>query len=151
MAETRSVVDSLLFGAWALLSIASAVDAREHRLPNQLTVPALGLALAWAGVTERPGDWFPLWLVIAGAHMLLVVLPPFALGGGDWKLVAAIAPSMIVLDYWQLWLTAGFALAAVFGLGQRLRGRRGRIALGPWMWLPWTALLMGDFAPCCVG
>lgn len=134
-----------------MLGVAAWVDAREHRLPNLLTIPALGLNLGWTALNAQGAGWVWLWLLVVVAHGLLVVLPPYAFGGGDWKLIAAILAPAIEFDHWLLWLASGYLLASGYGLALRWRGRSGRIALGPWLVLPWTGLLMGHFAPCCVG
>jgi prepilin peptidase CpaA len=71
---------------------AAIVDLRHHRIPNALTLPALLAGWVSWGVL---GSWRELLIVIAlTAAMFAVGLLLFAagvLGGGDGKLLAAVA------------------------------------------------------------
>ncbi len=76
----------------AIVTVAVAAgwfDVKERRIPNALTVPALGLAL----VLSVPGGLPSLGSSLAGAGLcLLLALPLFlvrGLGGGDVKLLVA--------------------------------------------------------------
>ena len=123
------------------------VDRAEHRLPNRLVVPALlagvvGLGVSWL-VTGTP----PLVPLVAGAAYggVLFVFALFGgMGMGDVKLAAALglaSPTLTiaVLSPLLAFLTGG--IAAVIVLIRR--GRRARIAFGPY-------LLVGYFAALAI-
>jgi prepilin peptidase CpaA len=82
----------ILVGAVALYTALAAVtDARMHRIPNYLTVPAALLGLAYH--TLAPSGW-GLWSSLAGFGVgFAILLLPWLLGGGgmgDVKLLAAL-------------------------------------------------------------
>lgn len=81
----------LAFFTHALLLCAVVFDLRFRRIPNYLTLPAMGIGILW-GLTQGG-------LSAAGASILglflggVLLFPLFALGkfgGGDVKLLAAI-------------------------------------------------------------
>ena len=85
---------------------------------------------------------------IAIAHLLLVILPPYGLGAGDFKLVTALIP---VIAWWGgiqiwLWLWFSYSGAAIYGLIRRNRGFIGPLAFGPWLVTAWIVIVMGDLA-----
>jgi leader peptidase (prepilin peptidase)/N-methyltransferase len=112
------------------------VDLREHRLPNRLVVPAIAVALltvaAECVVTGQP----PLTALVAGlAYPLFLLLLGLAggMGMGDVKLAAALGlaswtPAIAILSPVIAFLAGGVA-----GIVLLARGRRGRIAFGPYL------------------
>ena len=119
---------------------AAIVDWREHRLPNKLTA-AIALITVPGCWTARE-QWLAVWCAVVLAHLLLVILPPHAVGAGDLKLVAGLVPLIGQATSW--WLLVSYAVAALQGL---VAGRRkGRIPLGPALVGVWIAGVMGDFA-----
>lgn len=123
----RSLPEALLVG---FLVAAVEEDLRDRRIPNRMTGPALGAALACALWTGGPAG---LLSALAGAALgLAVLLLPFALrfvGAGDVKAVMAVAafhgfaatPALL----WWITLAGGafalLALAAQGGLPELLR------------------------------
>jgi leader peptidase (prepilin peptidase)/N-methyltransferase len=83
----------LLLGWFAVPLVAA--DFRRRRLPDVLTLsayPVVGLALAVASAVD-PGLGVRALLgglVFGGAHVLVRVLAPAALGGGDVKLAGSL-------------------------------------------------------------
>src|SRR5579863_2911265 len=111
-----------------LLAIAAGwTDWRSRRIPNWLTVPALGLGIAvnswlrgWPGTKES----------LLGAGLGLLLLLPFvlirSLGAGDWKLVGALGaflgPQELLTVLFATLIVAGvMALALVIWKGRFLR------------------------------
>lgn len=77
----------------ALFALAAGVtDLRRRRIPNWLTYPAAPIAV---GMHALAGGWPEARLSLAGLALGLGLLLPFvllrSLGGGDWKLVGALA------------------------------------------------------------
>lgn len=120
---------SVLGWAAAFLFFAVASDLRFHRIPNELTLPALLLALIaspWAGATSGP-----LEAAMGAALGFALLIGPYALGGmgaGDVK-------ALMVLGAWigpqaTLGATAWAVIAGgAFGLILlALRGELGAFA-----------------------
>lgn len=121
------------------------IDARTHRLPDRIVLPALAavavLALIDAAAT---GQWATFvragagMLVLGGFYVLLRAVSHAGLGGGDVKLAAVIG---LVLGWhgWQalaVGAASAFVLAALYAIVlMALRRADGstRIAFGPWM------------------
>lgn len=136
-------IAAVAFAAWS--ATLAVIDARTHRLPNRIVLPAypIGAAvLAAACVFGAP--WSRLWTALAGMLILFAVyaamrmLSGSGLGGGDVKLAGVIG---LVLG-WAGWsalligVSAAFVLAGLFGavlIASRRASRRTRIAFGPWM------------------
>ena len=92
---------AVLAGTVLLALLAGWTDLRSRRIPNWLTVPALGVGLA---VNTYAGGWSGLWTSLKGAGLGLALLLPFvllkSLGAGDWKLAGAlggfVGPSVLI-------------------------------------------------------
>lgn len=112
----------------ALLAvIAGVLDWRSRRIPNWLTVPALGVGIVinswlrgWPGAKDS----------LLGAALGLGLLLPFvlirSLGAGDWKLVGALGaffgPSNLIAVLFATALVAGLmALLLVIWKGRFLQ------------------------------
>ena len=123
----------------------TAVDARTHRLPNRIVLPALAasalLAVVDAFVTGEAGAALRAgggMLILGGFYALLRIVSRSGVGGGDVKLAALIG---LVLG-WHGWqalaveAASAFVLASLYALALiALRRADGstRIAFGPWM------------------
>ncbi|GAB3598670.1 hypothetical protein GCM10027408_15580 [Microbacterium tumbae] len=130
-----------LIGAGACLLV---IDARTHRLPNRIVLPA-GAALLVLILLDAlaTGEWGSLGrsllgMIVLGGFYVLLSLTGGGVGGGDVKLAAVIG---LVLAWhgWQslfIGAAAAFLLGAVYALvlmSLRRAKRTTRIAFGPWM------------------
>ncbi|WP_426568975.1 prepilin peptidase [Streptomyces canus] len=148
---------------WLLLApvgvLLASVDLRVRRLPDPLTLPLAGTALALLGVAallpEHAGDWttslFAACALSAG-YLVLHLLNPGGMGFGDVKLALGAGA---VLG-WYGWATvmlgtfAGFLLGALYGGALLVAGRAGRrtaIPFGPFLIAgAYLGLLAGAYA-----
>ena len=125
----------------AAVGVALAfVDVAVRRLPDQLTLAALGGALALAAV-EAPGLLPPAVLGalgLGGGYLLLATVNPKGMGLGDVKLALALGAALGPLGLGGT-VTAGaaaFALAGGFSLALLMLGRATRhtpIPHGPFL------------------
>jgi leader peptidase (prepilin peptidase)/N-methyltransferase len=134
-------------GALALLAAAApfltAVDLRERRLPDLITLPlAAGCALILLVTAALGGEWSRAGLAALCAlgatafFLVLFVLAPSQMGFGDVKLMLSFG---LVLGWQGPFVTIagvmlGLVSALVFGLvamALRRAGRRSHLALGP--------------------
>lgn len=88
-------IDLSSFAAWAIAAVAAVAvltDLRSGRIPNWLTLPALGAGLVFSAAT---GGWQGLGLALLAVGCALVLLGwMFAIrvmGGGDVKLLMALS------------------------------------------------------------
>jgi prepilin peptidase CpaA len=112
-----AIVRELLWIAPALLAaIAGWKDLRTRRIPNWLTVPALGLGIFLNSVA---GGWSGARSALLGAGLGLGILLPFvlirSLGAGDWKLVGAMG-AFLGPDHLVVVLMATIMVAGVMAL-----------------------------------
>ncbi|MFI9603112.1 prepilin peptidase [Streptomyces sp. NPDC052043] len=145
---------------WLVLApvgvLLAVVDARVRRLPDVLTLPLAGAALAFLGlaalVPGHAGHWpTALYgaLALGGCYFVLFLVNPAGMGFGDVKLALGAGA---VLG-WYGWPTvmlgtfAGFLFGALYGgalvVVQRA-GRKTAIAFGPF-------LLAGAFTGVLIG
>lgn len=146
------VVWLLLVPLGLLLGI---VDLRVFRLPDVLTLPALGGTAAALGLAAllpaHDGSWIRALIaaaVLGVVYLVLFFVNPAGMGFGDVKL----APTLGLVLGWYGWPTvftgtfAGFALGAVAGLvllATRRAHRKTPIPFGPFMLLgTLTAVLL---------
>ncbi|MGI5427841.1 prepilin peptidase [Streptomyces sp. CA-179760] len=136
-------------GVWLLLApvgvLLTAVDFRVRRLPDPLTLPFAGAALALLGLTalvpEHAGEWTTALLgslALGGGYFVLFLINPAGMGFGDVKLALGAGA---VLG-WYGWPTvmlgtfAGFLLGALYGgalVVARRASRKTAIAFGPFL------------------
>lgn len=118
--------DMVAFGFLGVLGVAlAAIDLAVQRLPDRLTLPALpALMILLASATVIGHDGHALarallgGLALAASYLLLALLRPGQLGGGDIKL-AALAGLTLGWLGWGTLLTGaclGFLLSAVVSL-----------------------------------
>jgi leader peptidase (prepilin peptidase)/N-methyltransferase len=148
---------------WLLLVpvgvLLAAVDFRVRRLPDPLTLPLAGAALALLGVVarlpEHAGDWSTALygaLALGAGYFVLWLVNPGGMGFGDVKL----ALGMGAVLGWYGWATvllgtfAGFLLGACYGgalVVVRRAGRRTAIPFGPFLMAgALVGLLIGAYA-----
>lgn len=145
--------------SFAAASIVLAViDLRQHRLPDAIVLPSLGVVtLLLGGASIVAGDWPRLWVTLGtGAGLfavffVLAVVSPSGLGGGDVKLAALVG---VALGYagWNavlIGVLGAFALATLLAAVLLLRKKQRRatsFAFGPcmlagaWIGLVWESV-----------
>jgi leader peptidase (prepilin peptidase)/N-methyltransferase len=136
-------------GVWLLLApvgvLLAVVDFRVRRLPDPLTLPLAGAALALLGlaalVPEHAGEWTTALLgalALGAGYFVLFLVNPAGMGFGDVKL----ALGMGAVLGWYGWPTvmlgtfAGFLLGALYGgalVVARRAGRKTAIPFGPFL------------------
>lgn len=129
-ADAASAVAALT-GITVLGARISAVDVREHRIPNQLTVI---LAAALVGATHHALLAAAVGaLAMVGAYLVVHVVG--RMGFGDVKLAAACGLALGVqgTEILVLGICAGFFLALPAAALHVLRRRGGKVAFGPWL------------------
>jgi leader peptidase (prepilin peptidase)/N-methyltransferase len=123
----------------------AAIDLSVQRLPDRLTLPAYPILIALLALAAVTGhDLAALWrallggLVLGAAYLLLGLVRPGQLGGGDIKL-AGLAGLVLGWLGWRAVLTGaalGFILAGLAGLALLAARRvtlRGAISFGPFL------------------
>ncbi|GHB55895.1 prepilin peptidase [Streptomyces viridiviolaceus] len=145
---------------WLLIApvgvLLAVVDLRVRRLPDPLTLPLAGAALALLGLTalvpEHAGEWTTALLgalALGAGYFVLWFINPAGMGFGDVKLALGAGA---VLG-WYGWPTlmlgtfAAFLLGALYGGVLVVAGRAGRktaLAFGPF-------LITGAFLGLLVG
>ncbi|MFJ2718695.1 prepilin peptidase [Streptomyces sp. NPDC087437] len=148
---------------WLLLApvgvLLAVVDFRVRRLPDVLTLPLAGAALALLGlaalVPGHDGHWpTALYgaLALGGGYFVLFLVNPAGMGFGDVKL--ALGAGAVLGWYgWPVVLLgtfAGFLFGALYGgalvVVQRA-GRKTAIAFGPFLIAgAFTGVLIGAYA-----
>ena len=129
----------------------TVIDVREHRLPNGLVVPGIGLALALAVVQLALSGWRDWQSLACGAGYFVLMLALSVAGGlgmGDVKLAALLGAASGYLG-WQdcvASICTAFVLGGLVAVALWLAKRRGRIPFGPFMlagfWLTTTIALV---------
>ncbi|MEU5509728.1 prepilin peptidase [Streptomyces fungicidicus] len=150
-------------GVWLLLGplgvLLAVVDFRVQRLPDPLTLPFAGAALALLGlaalVPEHAGEWTTALLgalALGAGYFVLFLINPGGMGFGDVKL--ALGAGAVLGWYgWpavMLGTLAGFVFGAVYGgalVVARRAGRKTAIPFGPFLiGGAFTGLLIGAYA-----
>ncbi|MFF8642468.1 prepilin peptidase [Streptomyces sp. NPDC015345] len=136
-------------GAWLLLApfgvLLTVVDFGVHRLPDVLTLPLAGAALALLGgaalLPEHGGSWTGALYgapALAGAYFVLFLINPNGMGFGDVKLALALGAALGWYGWGVLLIGtfAGFLLASLYGIAlvaARRAGRKTAIPFGPFL------------------
>ncbi|MGB4137897.1 MAG: A24 family peptidase [Microbacterium sp.] len=140
------VLSALLIFAAAAVVLA-VVDVAEHRLPNVVVGPLLGvLAAALILAAALSGQWPRLLWAFGGCaamfavYLLLALVSPRSMGMGDVKLAAPIGLLLgwFGLTVWLSGLLAAFlcgGVVAVLMLALRRTTMRGSLPFGPSMLL----------------
>lgn len=137
---------TLALGFLGAVGVAlAAIDISVQRLPDRLTLPAYPVLIALLAVAAVTGhDLAALWrallggLALAAGYLVLGLVRPGDLGGGDIKL-AGLAGLVLGWLNWRAVLigaTAGFMLAGLAGLGllaARRISMRSAISFGPFL------------------
>jgi prepilin peptidase CpaA len=86
-----------------LMAMASYTDLKTLKIPNTLVLAVLGVFIV-TGLWGLPFDIF-LWRLLAGVIVLVIGFVLFsigAIGGGDAKMAAALAPLVVPGDFMRL-------------------------------------------------
>jgi leader peptidase (prepilin peptidase) / N-methyltransferase len=139
-------VDLVAFAFFGVLGVAlAAIDIAVERLPDRLTLPAYPILIALLTAAAIAGDDFAALvrallggLSLAGVFLLVALVRPGQLGGGDIKLAGLVGLALGWLG-WPI-LIAGAALAFVLSglaslalLAARRITLRGAICFGPFL------------------
>jgi len=136
----------LAYALFAVQSVVLAViDARTHRLPDRYVLPGYPIAAVLLTVSAiaqgAPERLLPAvggTLALFAFYLVLRMLRPAAMGGGDVKLAGVIGAYLGFLG-WESVLVgalAGFLLAGFYAVALLLTRRaraRTAIPFGPWM------------------
>lgn len=119
--------------AWALS--LSAIDFRERRLPNTLTLTGAAAILTGAAVCGR---WSAALLgaaALAGLYLVVHLAAPAAMGAGDVKLALGLGAltGSFGVGVWALAAFGAPVLTALLGTVSVARGRGGAVPHGPSM------------------
>lgn len=137
----------LVIGAWMLA--LSVYDLRERRLPNWLTLPGAAVILAIAAVLGRGAGALVGAAALFGLYLLIHLLSPRAMGGGDVKLALGLGAltGMCGADVWVLAAIGAPLLTAVCAVVVLLRRHDRTVPHGPSMCLASAAAVaLGTFA-----
>ncbi|MEV0170914.1 A24 family peptidase [Streptomyces sp. NPDC050803] len=150
-------------GVWLLLApvgvLLAVVDFRVQRLPDVLTLPLAGAALALLGVValvpEHAGEWLTALygsLALGGGYFVLFLINPSGMAFGDVKLALGTG-AMLGWYGWSavmLGTFAGFLLGAFYAgalVVVRKADRKTAIAFGPFLLAgALLGLLIGAYA-----
>jgi leader peptidase (prepilin peptidase) / N-methyltransferase len=116
-------LDVLAFGFFGVLGVAlAAIDIAVQRLPDRLTLPAYPILIALLTIAAIAGHDFAALLrallgglSLACVFLLLALVRPGQLGGGDIKLagVAGLALGWLGWQFLIAGVALGFVLAAI--------------------------------------
>lgn len=104
----------------------SGYDVRERRLPNWLTLPGAVLITVVAAVAGRGGTALAGALALSVLYLVMHLVAPRSLGGGDVKLAIGLGAmtGAFGIDVWLLAALAAPLLTAGLALGSAMRGIR---------------------------
>ena len=125
----------LLVGLAIALVTSAITDLKARRIDNWLTgAVALGAPLFWwaSGLSLWPGVALQFSVALAAFAVLAVLFAFRAMGGGDVKLLTALALWIEPLQFGQLIVMMallGGVLTLVFGAWHIMRRRKDRLAI----------------------
>ncbi|MGN6681443.1 MAG: prepilin peptidase [Streptosporangiaceae bacterium] len=138
--------DVIAFGFFGALGVAlAAIDIAVKRLPDPLTLPAYPILIAMLGIAALiSGDMGALGrallgcLALSGCFLLLALIRPGQLGGGDIKLAGLTGLVLGWLGWPALIFGAAlaFVLSAIVGLALLAARRitlKGAMSFGPFL------------------
>jgi leader peptidase (prepilin peptidase) / N-methyltransferase len=138
--------DVVAFGFFGVVGVAlAAIDIDVQRLPDALTLPAYPILIALLTGAAIAGHNFGALLrallggvVLAGVYLLLALVRPGQLGGGDIKFagVAGLALGWLGWSFLIAGTAFGFALSAVVSIALIAARRltlRSAICFGPFL------------------
>lgn len=142
----------------AAISIAlTLIDIDTHRLPNSIVLPSyLVVAVLFTVACLLGAEWEALLraaiggVVLYAFYLLLRLVRPSGMGGGDVKLAGVLGACLAWLGWGALVVGAfaAFVLGGVFGLAliaARRAGRKTAIPFGPFMLAgAWVGILAGQ-------
>ena len=142
-------VPTILLILITLIAIFAAIeDSRSRILPDRLTATIGVLSIALVGT-----NWdclssldLALWAGVVVVHVVLVIAPPYGLGGGDLKLIAGLGLGATYLTLLIPWLILSYSLAALEGLRRRFFKDSSTLAFGPWLVTAWIVIFVGESA-----
>ncbi|MGW0175364.1 prepilin peptidase [Rhodococcus sp. NPDC003322] len=114
----------LLLAAWC--GWLSVIDLRRRRLPNLLTLPGSVVMFAVAAATGHLRPALVGAALLAGGYLLVHLVAPAAMGGGDVKLAVGLGAVTGVAGA-RVWLAAAVGaliLTAAAGVVLRIGGSR---------------------------
>jgi Flp pilus assembly protein protease CpaA len=123
---------TLLFAVLAVVAMAAVVDVRSARIPNELVAALVCAVLARVVViASQPGSMkavvadVTMGVVVSGGLAMFVVwlVRPQAIGGGDWKLLAAVGAAFGLIDVAAAAVAGVVAVSAQLVAGAVLRRR----------------------------
>lgn len=118
---------------WA--AALSAIDVRERRLPNVLTLTGAIAILSAATLWGRGPAALSGALALGGLYLLIHLVAPDGMGGGDVKLAAALGAltGALGVPAWILAALGAPILTALAGGVAAMRGRGRTVPHGPSM------------------
>lgn len=126
---------ALLIGLAIALLIAAITDIRARRIDNWLTgAVALGAPLFWwaSGLSIWPGIALQFGVALIAFAILAVLFAMRAMGGGDVKLLTALAlwiEPVLFMQLIVLMALLGGVLTLVLGSWHIMRRRKDRLAI----------------------
>lgn len=137
----------LVIGAW--MTALCVYDLRERRLPNWLTLPGAAVMLVAGAMTGKGIAALAGAAALFGLYLLIHVVSPRAMGGGDVKLALGLGAltGMCGADVWVLAAIGAPLLTAGYGVLALLRRADRTVPHGPSMCLASAAAVaLGTFA-----
>ena len=137
----------MVIGAWMLA--LSVYDLRERRLPNWLTLPGAAAILVAGAMTGKGIAALAGSAALFGLYLLIHLLSPRAMGGGDVKLALGLGAltGMCGADVWVLAAIGAPLLTAVCAAVVLLWRHDRTVPHGPSMCLASAAAVaLGTFA-----
>lgn len=137
----------LVIGTWMIA--LCAYDLLERRLPNWLTLPGAAVILLAAVILGRGPAALAGAAALFALYLLIHLLSPRAMGGGDVKLALGLGAltGMCGADVWVLAAIGAPLLTAGYGVVVLLRRQGRTVPHGPSMCLASAAAVaLGTFA-----
>jgi len=137
----------LVIGAW--MCALCVYDLRERRLPNWLTLPGAAVIMVAGAITGKGIAALAGAAALSGLYLLIHVVSPRAMGGGDVKLALGLGAltGMFGADVWVLAAIGAQLLTAVLAVAVLLASQGRTVPHGPSMCLASAAaVVLGTFA-----